>query len=220
MFLSIIMPTKGRGEQAVRCIEQLFKTTNDFEVECIVVAHPDESNQKAFSNYSNPNVQVIWEECSAIQGWNIGASKACGDYLKVGDDDLWYHDNWLLEAYKVIQETPDGHGYFKIRSDSQNYWGERCIGSRRFFKEVLGGVLCIPHYLSQYDDVEKTDRAIIEDLFFQAPNAYIEHRHWVYGKAIKDDTYKRGGIALVGQDEKTYKYRKSIGYPSDYLAVI
>ncbi len=219
MLLSICMPTKGRGPQALRCIEQLFKTTVGFDVECVVVAHPDDSNLGVFLT-PIPNVIVIWQECSAIQGWNIAATHAQGDYLKVGDDDLWYHDGWLEETMKVVEATSEGHGYFKIRSDSSNYWAERAIGSRRFFVETLGGVLCIPKYLSQYDDVEKTDRAIAAGLFFEAPKAYIEHRHWVYGKAEKDETYMRGGIALVNKDQVTYQQRKAAGFPTDYTGVI
>jgi len=212
------MPTKGRGPQAVRCIEQLFKTTKGFDVECVVCAHPDESNLEAFSS-PIPNVTVLWEECSAIQGWNIAASHAKGDYLKFGDDDLWYHDNWLAETMKVVESVPDGHGYFKIRSDSQNYWAERVVGSRRFFKEVLGGVLLVPAYLSQYCDVEATDKAIEAGLLFDVPHAYIEHRHWVYGKAKQDTTYLQGAIQKSHIDHKTYIDRKNNGFPVDYPAV-
>lgn len=218
-LLSVIMPTKGRGPQALLCIERMFETSPGFNVECVVVAYPDDSNRDVFTQV-RPNIQVIWEECGPVEAWNKGAAIANGDFLKVGEDDLWYHPNWLSLTMDVIDKLPDRKGYVKIRSDANTYWAERAIGSRQFHHEIFGGVLNIPHYVSQYDDRERTDRAIKAGLFFHAPQAYIEHKHWKYGKGEHDDTYERGGLYHYEKDKETYLARKAKGFPTDYKAII
>ncbi len=218
-LLSVIMPTKGRGPQALLCIERMFETAPGFDIECVVVAYPDDSNKAVFSQ-SRHNIQVIWESCGPVEAWNKGASIARGNFLKVGEDDLWYEPHWLSYTMDVIDNLPNQYGYVKIRSDASTYWAERAIASRQFLIDIFGGVLNIPHYISQYDDRERTDRAIAAGLFFHSPKAYIEHRHWKYGKGKDDETYDRGGLYHYKQDEITYKTRKAAGFPTDYKAVI
>jgi GT2 family glycosyltransferase len=217
--LSAILPTKGRGKQAVRCIHRFFETTKNFDTEMFVVAHPDPETKEDFKKL-NPtlNVSIDWVDCSPIQGHNIGGAQAKGTHFLAFDDDAWFHDNWLAHVMKVFDEIPNNYGYVKIPSDSNMYWAERAVGSRRFYEEVLGRVLDIPHYYSQYDDVEKSDRAMMAGIFYVAEKAFIEHRTWVYGKAEMDDTYKKARAHVVG-DENMYRARLLAGFPNDYEAV-
>ncbi len=225
-LLSAILPTKGRGPQALRCINRLFETIGDFDLELFIIAHPDESNEVLkpllANNFSWANrimVHLEFMDIKPLAAYNWAAERAAGTHLFDFDDDAWFYDDWLKRVFDVFDAIPNGHGYVKIQSDSQNYWAERAIGNRDFYKEVLGGVISIPKYHSQYNDVEKSDRAIRAGLFFES-QAYIEHRHWCYGKAEKDATYLDGGIKYVTEDHNMYASRKAAGFPNDYAGVI
>lgn len=220
-LLSAILPTKGRGPQALRCLNRLYETTQGFDIELFVIAHPDESND-ILTLDSLPEFfccKLEFMDIKPLAAYNWAAERAIGTHLFDFDDDAWFHDDWLKKVYEVFDTIPNGHGYVKIQSDSQNYWAERAIGNREFYKDVLGGVISVPKYHSQFNDVEKSDRAIAAGLFFQS-DAYIEHRHWCYGKAEKDITYLEGGIKYVTEDHNTYASRKKAGFPNDYKGVI
>lgn len=221
MLLSVILPTKGRGEQAARCINRLFETTQGFDVEVFIVAHPEEETRVAFSKLlpKRRPITVDWVDCTPIQGHNIGGAQAKGTHLLALDDDGWCGENWLAKVMTVFDTISTNMGYVKIRDDGKNYWAERAVGSRNFYTELLGGTLDIPEYISQYDDVEKTDRAIAAGIFYQS-DAYIEHRTWVYGKAQLDSTYINGSKKYCEIDRKLYEARRSKGFPNSYKRIL
>ena len=217
--LSIIMPTKGRGSQVARLCKQMWKTTLGFNVELIVLAHPEEETRKAFGSLSKSVMEIVdieYMDVRAIDAYQIGAGKATGTHLLGNEDESWPQEGWLANDMKKFDEITDGHGYVKLTSDSKDYWAERAIGNRRYFWEVLGGVICVPHYITVYDDVEKSDRAIAAGLFFEAEGAFVEHRTHVYGKAEIDKTYQEGGLTHWPVDRQTFLQRKGAGYPIDY----
>lgn len=220
-LISMMLATKGRTAQAMRCIDRLFETTDGFNTELFIMSHPEPETMDAVKLLpKNKNIQVHYVDMRPIGCYNLAASMSKGDYLFLFDDDAWFYDNWLANAMKVFDNLPDGNGYVKIQSNNTGYWAERAILSRQFAIDHLGGVLCIPKYISQYEDVERSDRAIRAGLFFQAADSFIEHRHWVYGKAEKDATYLEGGIKHVTSDHNTYASRKRAGFPNDYEAIL
>lgn len=220
MKLSVILATKGRGEQAVRCINRFYETVDDFHIELIIIAHPEEATREAFKQLPKDKDITVYEvDCRSIEAYNIGASKSTGDWVLGLDDDAWFHDGWFEKLMETVNSIPNNHGYVKIQSDNKCEWAERAICSRKFLVEELGGVMCIPHYLSQYDDVEKTDRAKIANLWFES-DAYIEHRHPAHNKAPMDSTYQDGFARYAGIDGITYNLRKQAGFPNDYESYI
>lgn len=219
-LLSAILPTKGRGEQAVKCVNRFFETTQLLDVELFIIAHPDETNLSAMPNLpKGKQIHLEYIDCKPLEAYNIAAAKAKGTHLFDFDDDAWFADGWLAEVYKTFDVAP-GNAYVKIPSDATTYWAERAIGNRQFYIDVLGGVISIPHYYSQWNDVEKSDRALMANCFRVADKAYIEHRHWVYGKAAMDETYQEGGGKYANIDMATYQRRKALNFPNDYEGVI
>lgn len=216
--LSAILPTKGRGEQAVRCINRFYETTADFETELFVIAHPEPETVEAFKKLpKNQNIYVEFVDIRPLQAYNYAVQKATGTHFFDFDDDAWFSDGWLDEVKKVFDEHPQA--YVKIRGDNSDYWAERAIGNRELYIQVLGGVLSIPHYHSQYNDREKSDRAIAAGVFYES-DAYIEHRTWTNGKAALDKTYEEGGKMYAAVDHGTYIGRLAAGFPNDYPVVI
>jgi glycosyltransferase involved in cell wall biosynthesis len=220
MKLSLILATKGRPQQAKACIERMFSTTK-LPFELLIMSYPDEEAKELFSTLpKDKNIVLEYLDCRSVPAYNRGASLAKGTHLFAVDDDSWFPENWLENIEAAIREMPNQYGYLKIKSDSNNYWAERAVGSRNFLVDHLGGVLCIPHYYSQYEDVEKSDRAIAAGHFHVVDNVYIEHRHPAYGKADMDATYQDGFAKYAGIDQVTYQLRKQAGFPNDYESVI
>lgn len=222
--LSAILPTKGRGEQAVRCINRFYETTADFDTELFIIAHPEPETVEAFKKLPtdwpitvNKNLFVEYLDIKPLAAYNYAVQRATGTHFFDFDDDAWFSDGWLYEVKRVFDEHPQA--YVKIRGDNSDYWAERAIGNRQVYIDVMGGVISIPHYHSQYNDREKSDRAISAGVFYES-NAYIEHRTWTNGKAALDKTYEEGGRMYAAVDHQTYLSRQAAGFPNDYNGVI
>lgn len=220
MKLSACMPTRGRGGQVVRCVQNFYETTAGHDVEMVVVSHPDDAVEKLRA-LSFPKLQVHVADCSAIEGWNIAASFATGDFLKVYDDDLWSTPSWLDNAEMMHRDlgSPDllYMGLWDEHRHVPDSLFTRAIGTRKFFKEVCGGVLTIPAYKSWYDDNEKFDLAKLNHCAAYCPQSVIEHHHPCNGYGW-DSTYQIGA-SRQHNDEQVYYRRKSAGFPKDYTPV-
>ena len=167
-------------------------------------------------------LKLFFAECTAIEGWNIAASHATGDFLKVWDDDLWATPGWLDAAeksYQVIGSPELAYiGLWDKHAEVPEKLFTRAIGTRKFFVEICGGVLTIPAYQSWYDDTEKFDRAKAAGCAYYCPESIIEHRHPAYGFAT-DATYAIGEQRHTN-DAETYRTRKEKGFPNDYPCVL
>lgn len=222
-MLSIIMPTRGRSQQAFKCVQRILEVTKDIDFEIVISSHPDLETVQLFGSLADPRVKTHFaEHDNGIQAWNHAASLSQGDFLTVSDDDLWYNENWYVEAMRLLDPNEImyvGIGEFGKGQDSQwGEWPERAVGTRRFFKEIIGGVLCVPHYKSHHDDVEKSDKAHIHNCIHKV-DGNIEHRHYCrHSGAQRDETNARAE-RWYGEDLQTYIRRKAAGFPLDYQGV-
>ncbi len=213
-LISVIMPTKDHPVEAVSCIHKLFSSTQDFNIECIVVAYPDKKSQKVFEDLdTNHNITVIWDTCGRIPAWNMGAAIAKGDYIHGSSDDFDYQSGWLNNVMDYMSDL-SSDSYVKINSNpshknpSKVWWAEIGIGHRDFFKNHLGGVLVVPHYKAIFTDLEISERA---------KNAGVFH---VSDSFIKHDWNGPAPGHLQIHDQRMYQQRKSQGFPSNYDPVI
>ena len=210
-IVSVILPTRGHAKQAVKCINKLFATTQDFPIECIVIAYKTDAAQKEFEKLNTDNeVQVVWDNRPLMDAWNLGASMARANYLHASSDDFCYAANWLSPIMKHLQSVPSD-SYVKINSthSKSRWWAEIGIGHRDFFRTHLGGVLVVPHYKAIYVDVEISERARSAGVFSTAPNSFIEHR---WNGAHPASTAQH--------DRELYDRRLKQGFPNDYGAII
>lgn len=219
---SACMPTRGRADRAVASINSFFETTKGFDVEMVVVSHPDEAvrkiseYQKAHPQY---NLKLTTADCTAIEGWNIAASMATGFFLKVWDDDLIAQPRWLDAAmlkWEVIGRLRTCYiGLWDDDSRVPHALFTRAFGTRDFFVNVCGGVLCIPHYKRWWDDNEKFDRAQAVGCGFACMDSKIIHYQAAKGTGPWDDTANLGAERGIW-DMQTYQERKAQGFPNNY----
>jgi len=220
-MLSLVTPTRGRSVRVFNCVKRIIEVSEGLDYEIVISSHPDKATKDLFDKFKDSRVSIHYKDCeNGIEAWNHAASFAQGDCLKVSDDDLWYHPDWWKEAMDVIDPTISqyvGIGDFWNGPDSAP-WPERVIGTRKFFCEILGGVLCIPHYKAHHDDVEKGDKARTAGVLSRVAG-YIEHRHYVrYPHEQRDITSARAE-RWYGVDEAMYQRRKAVGFPLDYEPV-
>lgn len=213
--VSICMPTRGRCDQAINAIHNVFATTDGHDVEMIVVSHPDSNDLMRLAALADryPKLQIFGHVCTAIEGWNFAASFASGDFIKVYDDDLIAEPGWLDAVESTWKQLGCPEiAYFGLWDKHRLVPHElftRAIGTRKFFTDVCGGVLTIPIFKSWYDDNAKFDLATKAGCAHYCPQSIIHHHHPAYGFP-DDETYALGRSRHHG-DEETYNAWKSRG---------
>lgn len=221
MNVSVIIPSTGRTEQLLNCIEQLYKVTKDFQ--CVVVVDDDSRTANALlavqDQYSHLLVVHNIPRSGPVYCWNLGAKHASGDVLVPGSDDIWFHEGWLPAALGALEEL-NGSGLVGINNLSgkpHKHFDEILLVTRDYCVDYQGGVLQCPHYKYICTDKEACAIAQRNNKYIYAEDSIVEHLHWRFGKSTMDDTYLfkvlDGGTK---KDEAIYRKREKAGFPIDY----
>lgn len=215
---SIIIPTLGRTEQLGRLIGNIYETActrlSEPPFEIIVVTEDPETIYM-IREEMGALADLIVAGGTAVEKWNLGASRASGDWLVLGSDDVIYKPDWL----GICERTPN-QGFIGLYEGMAwtNDVGHYMV-SRDFACDVLGGVLAIPHYKSWSFDQEVCALARRAGRYAVTPTIVIEHRHYSLGSAPFDHTYARAQEWHV-EDARTYMKRKASDFPIDWQPVI
>jgi hypothetical protein len=153
--------------------------------------------------------------CS-VDNWNHAVSKSTGKVIILNADDFFPPENWDEE---LLKEIPDLDAEFVVHVATGNpdqAWEDRLIPLGILSRTTLKrwGYALHPGYESMYSDVEMTERAYKEGIVIEARRLTFEHRHFTFGKAIKDDVYAwqnrqqayEEGLMLLDQ-------RRAAGFP-------
>jgi glycosyltransferase involved in cell wall biosynthesis len=220
-LVSVIMPTRERPEQALRCIERLLQTSVGYDVEAIVVADGDDTTGDVIARAGVARVIMPPERLSAPRCWNLGAAAATGDVLVLAADDLWWFHGWIGEMTEWMAAFPNGDGMIGFNDLAQdgNKLATHYAVSRRFAVEQFGGVLVCPQYRHYFIDNEATARGMRAGRYRWAQNSVVEHRHPAWRKAKSDGLYA-SRAPLMAEDQAMFQRRRAAGFPDDFEAVI
>lgn len=226
----VIMPSANRPEQAAKCVERLFETTEGWHVKCAVIIEPlpnQTDYDKIVAQYrkhldSGHAEYFIKQEWSGpVNSWNLGISTWHDwDCVIYAGDDLWWGDGWLNAAMDKLEELPQRNGLvgFNDGKIDGNELASHFLMTKDFCRKYHGGVLAVPHYV-QFSDTETTMRAQRARRYVWAEMARVDHRHPLFNKAESDETYVVGGSSYK-KDEETFKARASEGFQDDFDPMI
>lgn len=225
--VAILLPTRGRAEQASRRVRELLAQSLPDNVTLLLVVAAEETDREtatAFESLSNeyPDVELIVltrpEGTTSVQGWNLAyaAARMLGaDWVVLGADDVEWLPGWLETALETAERTGaklvgllDGH-------DKKRRYGPHYMAQVSFCEQYLGGVIAVPHYKSWSFDYEACERADMVGLYAPTPRPVIEHHHPDWGLSQMDDTY-RTAWPLHEADRALRLERRAAGYPIDY----
>lgn len=214
-LVSIIMPTRERPKQALRCINRFWQTTRGYDVEIIVLT--DDPATVAVMPMLD-----LEPRSSALELWNHGARQASGDVLVLAADDLWPFHGWLGETLERMGDFPDARGgmigFNDLGRDGSALATHWAI-TRAAAIAWNGGVLVPPCYHHYFVDNEVTERLRRADRYIWATNAIVEHRHPAFGKAQADALYL-AKLPLMDVDGAIFRQRQAAGFPDDFPAVL
>lgn len=218
MTVSVLLPTTGRPDRAHACVTQLRASTSH-QLEIIVAVDADPETARRL----DPLVDMLlyshdYRGCS--RAWNDCLAACTGDPVVFAADDLDWQPDWLDAALERLSQFPDGWGLVGF---NDGHWGQELsthyLMSRRFIREVLGGVVAWDFYPHSFNDAEVNARARIAGRYAWCETAHVTHRHWLFGDRPQDATDTRK-LSEHAAAERTFRQRETAGFPNDDITPI
>jgi len=227
-LISIVIPTMYRKELVLECSRRIFETTRQHNIELIYVVDEDMGTVKALieyvTNLPETRGQIMFRarRQGRHKAWNDGMSKTQGNFFVHMGDDGMVQGDWLTIALDAHRDRLGGYGmvaFNDLNLNGDTQVGTHVLFDRKFCKEVLGGVMLVPHYKSFCPDLEFNERAKRAGKYYWCQNAVIEHMHSSNGKR-EISLYENDKVVDWVEDNKLFEDRKARGFPDDFLPVI
>jgi glycosyl transferase/beta-hydroxylase protein BlmF len=189
-MISLLVPTRGRPHNMERFYDSAHSTATRGEFE--IIFYIDDDDQPSIDKAAElPNVvsaigpRIVLSEC-----WNRCAEVSLGTILFHGGDDIVFQtDGWDDMVEGTFADSEDKilfvhgrDGYHDARFGTHGFIHRRWMDALNYFVPPL--------FSSDFNDAWLNDLANALDRRVYLPDLFTEHRHYVFGKAPHDDTYK------------------------------
>lgn len=187
-MIAVLTPTRGRPENVRRMIASARDSAADPEQIEIWLYFDDDDP----SRYGDYGAEVVVGPRDGVgRAWNQLARKTNAELLMMGNDDLVFHTvGWDRAAEEVLTLYPDGI-FCAWFNDGSPKAAERCAFPivSSIWVDALG------YFTPQcfnflYHDTWIADVGRRVGRLHYMPDILVEHRHFAFGKAEYDDTYR------------------------------
>lgn len=181
----ICIPTtperRGRVGELVKSIQENVKTPH-----CLVV----------YENNDGGWVKAVHNMLEGIDG-----------YVSLLGSDCIVHNDYLARLWEKYQENfTDDTGVCEPFNEMHAHnLAQHPFAHSKTIKKYLD-----KDFIHWYSDVWFTDQARADQKLIYVPEAKIEHRHFINGKAVKDKTYETiFNPITIAKDKATYERKKT-----------
>ena len=218
-MISVLLPTTGRPDMALRCVRELRETTRGHDLEIVAAVDADLLTCDALVDQVDTLLySAEYRGCS--RAWNDALAASNGDPVVFAADDLRWAPGWLDASLSTLYAFDGGWGLVGF---NDGHWDAELsthyLMSRQFIIEVLGGVIAWEFYEHSFNDLEVNERAKQAGRYAWCEHAHVTHEHWLFGTRPQDATDTRK-LAAHTASERRFHERQAAGFPSDYEPVI
>ena len=193
--LAVIVPVLWRPERVVPTIESVEAATPNARLVFVVSAR-DRATQAALADtdYGGRWMGAIKDHYA--YKINEAAELVRMPLLFLGADDLDYRPGWFDKAVAHMEQGAEVVGVNDLmdrprrRRHATHFLMTRDYAERPLPDGSRGPLF--EGYHHWYCDDELIARATADGVYAYAPDAHVEHLHYLNGKADDDDTYRRG----------------------------
>jgi hypothetical protein len=232
MKIAILVPTRERMNNRLTLLFSILTTVSDINnVNIYYGVDKDDPTLETIKKVAKgiPSLKVIEiENEGKFLGlgklWNILVKESTDDIISmIGDDMVFKTKDWDLEILNEFKEMPSDN----IKAVHCN---DDCHGAKlavnlfchRKYAEVLGVFMREEFKINWVDQWLHQLFSAFDRLVYRG-DIMIEHRHWVLGKNVHDDTAKRMAVADVNKISDQLWYNlvdervKDVKLLSEYL---
>jgi hypothetical protein len=190
-LISVLVPSRGRPEMFKRMYESAVSTAiypRRIEVIC---CHDTDDDTRVFYPPLVPGLRYL----TVVRGllskvWNSCADAAKGEILMHAGDDITFNTpGWDVRVREEFDKLPDKIGLVFADDLSTNFPDLATHGflHRRWVETV--GYFLPPLFSSDWNDVWVSEVAKKIGRFVPMGDVVIEHHHYTFGKAERDQTH-------------------------------
>ena len=214
-LISVLCPSRGRPDMFTRMYESLIATaTYPRSVEVWVRLDDDDETKPFYPSSPEGPFYACGERDLLSRCWNDAYGWSSGEILMHAGDDLTFNTpGWDVRVREEFAKIPDRIGLVFADDLSTNFPDLATHGfvHRRWVETV--GYFLPPLFSSDWNDVWISEVAKQVGRFVPMPDVIIEHHHYTFGKAERDQTHadreERGAADdVVGLFKKTATQRK------------
>lgn len=199
-MISIIHPSRGRALKAAATCEKWLDNYNGYNgAEYIFSLDNDDGDLKNYKLYflkiekQFPSIKfryILADNKNVVDAMNKGAKIATGDLLVCISDDFDCFVNWndaLLKEADLKKEMA------LLVNDGINYGGKTRMALPILTKKLYDrlGYIYYPQYTGLFADDDLKEVCQKLGVLKTVQHLLFQHNHYVNGKAMMDDTYKR-----------------------------
>jgi len=205
--IALIHPSRGRPDKARQAYYEWLENADDDFQYVISIDLSDPTQSKYFVNFihcdiiQNPNRSIV----DAV---NVACSHLVADIYVVMSDDFGCPKGWDTI---IKQAMPlDRPAVIQVWDTIQDEIVTLPILNRLMYEKL--GYVYHPRYFSMFADNDLTECAKIHGELIKL-DVVFEHRHYVNGKSVMDDTYKRENSKQAWNvGKKFFEMRKRTGF--------
>lgn len=205
--LAVLVPTVNRANLLETVVENIHATTTSSHLIYLIMEETDGNSLEAAEGLDA--LSVIGTFGSNAAAVNAGYRASVEPYVAILNDDIACTPGWDQTALEYLSD--------KTHVVGLNQGDGRCTSFsivRRSYIEQHSGVFDQPdtlyhEYVSQFPDTEFAEYAQHRGVWADAPDAIIEHLHWVFGKANPNDPNYVKARETFPADQAVYLDRRA-----------
>lgn len=234
MKIAILVPTRERMNNRLTLLFSLLTTVSDINnINVYYGVDKDDPTLETIKKVAEaiPCLKVVEVENNGQflglgKLWNILVDNSTEDIISmIGDDMVFKTKDWDL---KIIDEFKNGpKDNIKAVHCNDDYHGAKLavnLFCHRKYADVMGGFMREEFKINWVDQWLHQVFSAFDRLTYRG-DIMIEHRHWVLGKNVRDNTAARMAVADVNKisDKLWYSLKderiKDVEKLSDYLKI-
>lgn len=192
-MIAVLIPTLGRPHRIAGIVENLRLTAENAAV--YFVHEPGDTATRTAIVAAGAEAVENTRSPSYAGAVNTALLATTEPLLYVAADDFWFHPHWLppllnlISAYAVVGSNDLHNTDVTAGTMATSFLIRRDYALRAVVDEP--GVMLHEGYTHNFVDAELVATAQARGQFAHAAESHVEHLHYLWGLADKDDTYAK-----------------------------
>lgn len=218
MLLDIVIPTKNREDKLNNCLNSIFISCKDIEINLYIYFSIKEEYlkyQTLFSGFENVKIQLL-DNYRVPNFWNTHLKNTNSDAMMYINDDVVLFEDTIKNVIEEFNlHFPDYDGVIGLNQLNLNEFetveGAFGVIGKKYSERFPNSQVFCPDYDRFWADFELWQYAKSINKFYFSRKAQLIHNHPCINRKFEDETH-RDVRKYLSKDKQTFQKRKSLNF--------
>lgn len=210
-MIAVLIPTLGRPHRIPGLVENLRLTAPDAEV--YLIHEPEDDATRTAIRVSGARAIANTRSPSYAGAVNTALLATTEPLLYVAADDFYFHPHWLPPLMDLVKDYPvvGSNDLHNTDVTAGNMATSFLIRRDYALTAVVDepGVMLHEGYTHNFVDAELVATAQSRGAFAHCATSHVEHLHYLWGLAVKDETYAKS-VRHHEADQALFRSRQAL----------